>query len=459
MRMWIAALLLLPVLAACGDKKTTTGTGSGDGLMPLANTAPTAPRVRIEPRMAVSDGPIWVELERPAEDLDGDTLTYRYRWFRDGEPQGFADDATAIATDRTGYGDVWRVEVHAFDGTVTGPAASAERWLQLAARTISLGENHGCRVRSDGRLLCWGANAQGQLGHAGSGSEPAAIDESDAWVSVGAGAAHTCAVRDDGALYCWGANGQDQLTSVAANPQPVPFAVDAPEGDAPGWRFVVAGRDHSCGIKTDRTLWCWGDNVSGQLGENHVIESRKPIRVGIGTNWIDLTAGDFHTCGIRSDNSLWCWGDDADGQIGTADEDTSYPRLIGADKRWISVAAGKRHTCATTVGGELWCWGANDARQLGVEGTHTVPVRVGAAVDWSRVSAGGAHSCGLKYNRTLWCWGSNGAGQLGSGLPGSVAAPVQVSDRYDWSAVQAGGDQTCAMRLGGELWCWGRGAF
>src|SRR5262249_54888180 len=147
------------------------------------------------------------------------------------------------------------------------------------------------------------------------------------------------------------------------------------------------------------------------------------------TDWIAIDAGDVHTCGIRDDGSLWCWGAN-DARIGVSAMDTNSPVEVpvppGADEggggEWVAVATGSTHTCGIafgTLGGQpastLWCWGLNGAGQLGTndQQSHGTPTEVGTATEWTRVSAGGLHTCATSAPGTLWCFGANTYGQLG----------------------------------------------
>ena len=135
--------------------------------------------------------------------------------------------------------------------------------------------------------------------------------------------------------------------------------------------------------------------------------------------WARVAAGGFHTCGVRTDRSLWCWGDNGRGQLGLGDRDErNSPARVGTGTSWASLVTGYQHTCATRVDHTLWCWGWNRAGQLGLgeTGRRPRPNQVGTDTDWANIGAAGyAHTCGIRTDHTLWCWGSNVAGQLGLG--------------------------------------------
>jgi hypothetical protein len=178
---------------------------------------------------------------------------------------------------------------------------------------------------------------------------------------------------------------------------------------------VSAGSYHTCAIDTNGSLWCWGDNWYGQLGDGTNVGKDVPVQVS-GTNWFSVSAGDGHTCGIKTDEILWCWGDNWYGQLGDGTNVGKNVPVEVSGTNWVSVSAGGEHTCGIKTNGTLWCWGRNNYGQLG-DGTNVgknAPVRV-SGTNWVSVSAGKYHTCGVKTDGTIWCWGRNNYGQLGDG--------------------------------------------
>ena len=169
---------------------------------------------------------------------------------------------------------------------------------------------------------------------------------------------------------------------------------------------------------------------------------------------------------MKTDHTLWCWGYNGSGELGdgtTTDSAVPVQEHTHASD-WAAVSAGEDHTCAVKTDHTLWCWGNNDSGELGDGGTTTdsaVPVQEHThASDWAAVSAGGDHTCAVKTDHTLWCWGNNDSGELGDGTTTSSAVPVQEhSHASDWAgvsaAVNAGEDYTCAVKTDHTLWCWG----
>jgi alpha-tubulin suppressor-like RCC1 family protein len=238
-------------------------------------------------------------------------------------------------------------------------------------------------------------------------------------------------------------------------------------------RAVAAGGAHSCLVKRDGTVWCWGANQAGQLGNGSVASAAAPVAVsddagrGFG-DVADVDAGLDFTCARRLDGTAWCWGSgrrlgggDAAGEV-----DQPHPRQVrtagGVLDGVVQVSAGATHACAVRVDGSVWCWGAGDTGQLGdgaaVEQRFAAPVRRsdGSALDGaSLVAAGAGFSCAARATG-VWCWGSNMFGQLGQpGGPGSSANPL-VALASEAIAIAAGGGHACAIEPDGTAWCWGR---
>ncbi len=242
---------------------------------------------------------------------------------------------------------------------------------------------------------------------------------------VTSGSAHTCGMRDDGGLWCWGFNAYGQLGLGDMAQREAPEQVDPGES----WAMVSAGLHHTCGIQGDDTLWCWGRNFVGQLGLGDTDQRESPAEVSQGTDWILVVSGSFHTCGTREPGSLWCWGYNETGQLGLGDADDRHsPEEVGTESDWWEVRAGAAHTCGTRTDGSLWCWGANAKGQLGQGDTagRDVPVQVGTTADWATVSTGLRHTCGIRLDGTLWCWGENTHGQLGFADDVSRDIPADV---------------------------------
>ena len=309
--------------------------------------------------------------------------------------------------------------------------------------------------------LAFGRNVAGQLGDGSTTArtEPVANAGATELGSVDAGEDHTCGIaRDAGTLHCWGEADRNRLglgIPFTDRTEPVQIGSDT------DWRSVSAGGQHTCAIKVEGSLWCWGDNRSRQSSPDDPISITHPVRVDSRTDWATVSAGDVHTCAVRTSGNLFCWGHNEDGRLGTGDVERGGIRAIAGAATWRSVSASS-HTCAVNDNrGSLFCWGANGSGQLGVGDTdfRRTPTRVGADVGWVEVGTGTSHSCARQLNSHAFCWGSNGVGQVGDGSGLRRLEPVRVDPAGlgDFLGLSVGGQHTCAIRDARQLWCWGSG--
>ena len=240
-----------------------------------------------------------------------------------------------------------------------------------------------------------------------------------------------------------------------------------------------AGGTQTCVINEKNTLYCWGDNTGGQVGNGSAVDVLKPTKIGTNSDWNSVSAGFVHTCAIKKNGNLYCWGANADGRLGNNSKlDQNRPVQIGA-ATWSQVSAGRwHHTCAIKTDNTLWCWGDTEEGALGMntaEGDDVLePTRViinppsvtrtdsgltASDTDWLIVHAGRGSTCALKLNRSLWCWGQNDNGQSGAmnaeGERIDNLLPLQVGTATDWQSIGMGDDHACAVNSAGELWCWG----
>jgi len=328
---------------------------------------------------------------------------------------------------------------------------------------VSAGAIHSLAVISDGTLWAWGSNSSGRTG-LGIGTSstfvPTQIGTASNWQSVSAGGSHSLAVRADGTLWAWGANTNGQLGDNTTTQRLVPTQI----GTATNWQSVSAGGSHSLAVRADGTLWAWGSNNDGQLGDNTTTQRLVPTQIVGATNWQSVSAGGSHSLAVRLDGTLWAWGSNTSGQLGdnTTTQRLVPTQIVGATN-WQSVSAGGSHSLAVRADGTLWAWGSNTSGQLGDNTTtqRLVPTQIGTATNWQSVSAGHSHSLAVRADGTLWAWGSNADGRTGLGTStGNRIFPTQIVGATNWQSVSAGGDSTSgghslAARSDGRLWTWG----
>ena len=262
-------------------------------------------------------------------------------------------------------------------------------------------------------------------------------------------------------MWSWGYNANGQLgnNSNANVSSPVMVA-----SGGNNWKQVSAGRIHTSAIKTDGTLWSWGWNSYGQIGNNNFTGISYPAQtVSAGTNWKQVACGDYFTTAIKTDSTIWAWGRNAFGALGSgATLSTNYPSPIQnavAGQLWKQVACGESHVAAIRTTGQLYTWGKNDYGQLGdttiVNKSNPVEISTGGT-NWKQVSCGSSHTAAIKINGTLWTWGRNTTGNLGDNTVVHKSSPVQtLSGGTNWKQVGTSFLSTMAIKTDGTLWLWG----
>ena len=264
---------------------------------------------------------------------------------------------------------------------------------------VAAGFGHMCATRPDGTIFCVGNNSWGQLNIPDTLTQPTeptqtrpdATQPTPSGTTISAGNWHSCGVRGDGTVVCWGNNGNGQ--------------VDAPSGS---FTAISAGGAHSCGVRGDGTVVCWGYNEYGQVDAPS-------------GSFTTISAGLVHSCGVRGDGTVVCWGRNRYGQVDAP------------SGSFTTIAAGSYHSCGIRGDGTAVCWGHNR------NGAVDAP-----SGSFTTISVGDAHSCGVRGDGTAVCWGYNEYGQAPSG---------------SFTAVSAGYWHSCGVRGDGTAVCWGYNRF
>ena len=244
-------------------------------------------------------------------------------------------------------------------------------------------------------LLTWGSSSNGQLGDNTQSTRSTPVTTSAGgtnWKQVACGFSHTAAIKTDGTLWTWGFNNFGALGNNTASQRLTPVTTFAGETN---WKQVSCGYRFTAAIKTDGTLWTWGDNGQGRLGDNTTTQRNTPVTTfSGGTNWKQVACGFNFTAAIKTDGTLWSWGVNTFGQLGnnnsTSPICTPVTTFAGGTN-WKQVSGGRDHTAAIKTDGTLWTWGANGSRQLGDNTaiTRSTPVTTSAGgTNWKQVAGG-----------------------------------------------------------------------
>ncbi|MGA0116801.1 MAG: metallophosphoesterase [Ilumatobacteraceae bacterium] len=323
----------------------------------------------------------------------------------------------------------------------------------------SLGSGHSCIVRSE-TVWCTGDNSVGQLG---TGTTVRTIAFSPSLmataVSVSAGGQRTCAVSTDTSVWCWG------LLDIAVDPinaptfltkTPTPTPVQMPISQVTS---VSVGAHHICARKSDETLWCWGANKYGQLGNGNRAASAIPVRALI-SKVAQADVGQLHTCAVRTTTSVWCWGRNNFHQLGQQPT-SSRPRPTYVPiVRATSVATGEAFTCVVSTSARSQCWGRNNYGQLATPwGPSRARAVTGRRTGITSLDAGAEFVCAQTIASTTWCWGRNRYGQLANGSYIAKPTPQKVrpSSAVGLLGTVATGDtHACGISASNSgMWCWG----
>ena len=367
--------------------------------------------------------------------------------------------------------------------TPDGGAAEATTTVASGEVTaVATGGGHSCAITDVGSLKCWGSNRSGQLGDGSTtdseapvyvcatGAGPPCTPENGNVLrdvtAISVGDAHTCALTFEGGVKCWGSNTAGELGDGTKTNRTTSVDVMGLES---GVKAIAAGGGgtwggYTCAVTTAGGLKCWGNNRSGQLGDNTTTNREAPVDVpGLTSGVKAVATGVTHTCAVTTDDGLKCWGSNGLGQLGNGTKTRSYTPVDVADlsSGVAAVALGERHTCALTTAGGVTCWGNGTRGQLGDGNANTSYTHVdvlGLTNGVDAVAAGTDHACAVTTAGAVKCWGWNSTGQLGNGTTDTSTAPVVVADLgAGVTAISTWGNLTCAVTTAGGVTCWGDG--
>ncbi len=353
---------------------------------------------------------------------------------------GFAH-SLVVETDGSVWAWGWNASGQLGDGTNLqrkNPVPVSAATGLTAATQAAAGYAHSVALTATGQVYTWGYDASGQLGDGGSSNRnlPYPLSLSHPAVSAAAGEQHTVVALQNGTVWAWGLNDQGQVgDGTTTTPRRTPVEV-------PGLADVVAvaaGFDFTLALKADGTVWAWGDNTHGQLGNGSSADALEPVPVEGLMSIVGLAAGKWHALALRSDGTLWGWGYNAYGQLGDGkQQDRTVPVPVRSLSGVVGLAAGSLHSVATTGTGRVWAWGHNGYGQVGdgsTAGSRLLPVLLPTPTGMAAVGSGPSswHGLALTTDHSVWAWGYNNYAQIGDGTVVMRRSPVRLSDPdYAW---------------------------
>lgn len=361
-------------------------------------------------------------------------------------------------------------------GIVAFSAAAGAAGTQ---QTIATGYAHSLALKNDGTVWACGYNRYGQLGNSTnfntetSNPSPVQVTGLSGVIAINAGYNHSLALKSDGTVWAWGYNYLgglgDGINTSRYTPAQVKNADNTPLSDVIA---ISTGLEHSLALKSDGTVWTWGYNGYGGLGDGTTTNRYRPVQVKNADNTplsgvIAIAAGHGNSLALKSDGTVWAWGENGSGQLGDGtNTDKDRPVKVAGLSGVSAIAAGAYHTLALKNDGTVWAWGRNGSGHLG-DGTTTgsnTPVQAINTDDSSfsgviAIDAGANYSLALKSDGTVWAWGDNNWGQLGDGTKISKYRPMQVAGLSNVSAIAAGMNQALVLKSDGTVWAWGYNGY
>ncbi len=368
---------------------------------------------------------------------------------------------------------------------------------------LALGEASSCGRTSAGEVLCWGANHRYSLGIGVThfSSKPVAVTGGLSFGSISVGDGFACGLTSIGEAWCWG----DGSFGALGNGDSAFRATPTPTAGGLMFTSLGASAHRACGLTAQGAAWCWGANgVHGALGDGTTVDRAVPTAVTGGHQFVSLSVtGLTHSCGLKSDQTLWCWGGNSAGQLGDSSQtDRLVPTQVQSGVTFASVRAGTSHTCALDTAGLAYCWGSGDQAGQGSNVQRLVPSPIAGNLVLAVLGeGGGSYSCGLELSGTVWCWGNggswfgNGSGAgvvayspvvaaggatfnhlattyigacgiggatlcwgvnpLGDGTMMGSTSPVPVAGGHTFIQVSTGLESSCGLTPTGDAWCWG----
>lgn len=338
-------------------------------------------------------------------------------------------------------------------------------FISLSTNTFS-----SCAVRADNDVYCWGYNYDNFLGvqsHDLFVREPSIVltekDKVPEVLSLATGGKHSCALRSlDKKILCWGDNSNGQLGTGDNKKHQIPTLIKEVEGVS-GYKEVTASGDHTCALTLDGHIYCWGEDISGALGEGlKRIFSNTPTLVSSSNKFRAVKTSNYHACAIGEDEKVYCWGR-LGHELGNILGSSTIPTKISNNESFVQLILSEENSCGITADSFLRCWGRNNNGELGL-GNAASRYTVQSPQNWQdqkvkSVAAGEEHICAIQENGDLYCWGRNQNYQFGESGNAEEYLPKHIKAGQKFEKVYAGGDHTCVIDAIEQVHCWGANLY
>lgn len=357
--------------------------------------------------------------------------------------------------------------------TVGGTVVSDQYPLGVRFTVVEAGGTSSTALGDDGLVYSWGDNGSGQIGDGTNTARPiptpVAMPAGVTFTDMSVGDAHTLALGSDGLVYAWGANTNGQIGDGSTTNRTAPVLVPTPSGVT--FTQVAAGRYGSYALASDGTAYGWGRNVSGQVGSGATggnVLTPTPVAMPAGVTFVQIVGGQDQAAAIASNGSVYAWGSNYSGQLGNGTTiDSPVPSLVQmpVGVTATTISSGLGHLAAFGSDGQAYAWGFNLQGQLGDgsnlnRNTPTV-VQPPAGVVFAGIDASGQSTYALTADGTAYSWGDNTSGQLGDGTTTSRTVPTAVimPPGVTFTSVGRGLRHVLAIGSDGNTYTWGENAF
>jgi len=392
-----------------------------------------------------------------------------------GSKEGLASYSFLPTPTRAGYAfDGWYTEPNG-NGTKYGPTVGSSpfaeditlyaAWIantETITPMLAAGYGFSLALKSNGTVWAWGYNDCGQLGDNSTTNRrtPVQTHGLASITAIAAGDRHSLALKKDGTVWAWGAAYNGKLgNNMTTGDQTTPVQVQGLGGVGflTDIIAIAGGGYHSLALKRDGTVWAWGCNDYGQLGDNSTTQRNTPVQVQGLTDIIAIAAGWGHSVAVKSDGTVWAWGRNQFGQLGN---NSTVNRLVPVQILTDSVAieAGYAHTIALKRDGTVWAWGWNSYGQLGDNSitNRLTPVQILTGV--AAIAAGEDFSIALKSDSTVWEWGRSDSSRYGDNSAMNTLMPANVQGLTGVITIAAADWHSLALKSDGTVWAWGYNA-